>query len=107
MSHHLRWKWPQGPLMIERFSRLSRRSKAALLAAVVIATAVLAGAVRWMGRTPPVPTLTIQKEEFVDSLKFRGEIKALKSMGINAPAEGGELQILKIAADGTQVKKGD
>jgi len=63
--------------------------------------------VRLIGHSPSVPTLTIQPGEFVDSVEFRGEIKALKSIGINAPAEAGELQILKIAADGAQVKKGD
>jgi HlyD family secretion protein len=34
-------------------------------------------------------------------------LKAMKSVTITAPANAGDLQILKIAADGTQVKKGD
>jgi HlyD family secretion protein len=45
--------------------------------------------------------------EFVDSLQFRGEVKAMKSIPINAPAEAGDLQVVAIATDGVQVKKGD
>ena len=93
--------------MIERLSRLWNQRKASVIVVVIATSGVVAGAVRWMGHSPSVPTLTVQKGEFVDAVQFRGEIKALKSVVINAPAEAGELQVLKIAADGTQVKKGD
>ena len=93
--------------MIERLSRLWRQRKAAVVVVLLVTSGFVAGAVRLIGRSPYIPTLTVQRGEFVDSVQFRGEIKALKSVGINAPAEAGDLQILKIAADGTQVKKGD
>ena len=93
--------------MIDRLYRLWSQRKAAVVIVVLVASGVVLGAVRLIGHSPSVPTLTIQRGEFVDSVEFRGEIKALKSIGINAPAEAGELQILKIAADGAQVKKGE
>lgn len=93
--------------MINRLSRLWSQRKLAVVVVLLVSCGAVLGAVRWMGHSPSVPTLTIQRGEFVDSVQFRGEIKALKSIGINAPAEAGELQILKIAADGAQVKKGD
>jgi HlyD family secretion protein len=93
--------------MIDRLHRLWSQRKAAVVIVVLVTSGVVLGAVRLIGHSPSVPTLIIQRGEFVDSVEFRGEIKALKSIGINAPAEAGELQILKIAADGAQVKKGD
>ena len=93
--------------MVDRLHRLWSQRKAAVVIVVLVTSAVVLGAVRLIGHSPSVPTLIIQRGEFVDSVEFRGEIKALKSIGINAPAEAGELQILKIAADGAQVKKGD
>jgi RND family efflux transporter MFP subunit len=49
----------------------------------------------------------VQRGEFLDAVQFRGQLKAMKSVTITAPANAGDLQILKIAGDGTQVKKGD
>ena len=93
--------------MIDRLYRLWGQRKAAVVMVVLVTSGAVLGAVRLIGHSPSVPTLTIQPGEFVDSVEFRGEIKALKSIGINAPAEAGELQILKIAADGAQLKKGE
>ena len=62
---------------------------------------------RLTSRPPAVATAEVKLGEFVDSLEFRGEVKALKSVSITAPAEAGDLQIVKIATDGAQVKKGD
>ena len=58
-------------------------------------------------RSPTVPTFQVKRGEFLDALEFRGQLKAMKSVTITAPANAGDLQILKIATDGTQVKKGD
>jgi HlyD family secretion protein len=93
--------------MIDRLYRLWSQRKAAVVIVVLVTSGAVLGAVRLIGHSPSVPTLTIQRGEFVDSVEFRGEIKALKSIGINAPAEAGELQVLKIVADGAQVKKGE
>src|ERR1019366_8064470 len=53
------------------------------------------------------PTFQVKRDEFLDVLQFRGELKAMKSVSITAPADAGDLQILKIVPDGTQVKQGD
>jgi HlyD family secretion protein len=94
--------------MLRRFQKLSFRSKG-LVAAIVLLTGsgVVLGAVRLGRRSPTVPTIEVKREEFLDSLQFRGEVKALKSVTISAPSEAGDLQIVKLAAEGTTVKPGD
>jgi RND family efflux transporter MFP subunit len=49
----------------------------------------------------------VQPAEFLDSIQFRGDVKALKSITISAPPDVGALQIVKVAADGSAVKQGD
>ena len=48
-----------------------------------------------------------RRGEFLDSTEFRGEVKALKSVTISAPAEAGDLQIIKLSPEGSTVKPGD
>jgi len=74
---------------------------------VLLACGVVFGAVRYSRRSPSVPTIEVKRTEFLDSVQFRGECTALKSLSITAPADAGDLQILKIAADGAKVKPGD
>jgi len=85
----------------------SQRKAWVLLIGLLGSGALLGAAVRYTNRSPAVPTFDVKRGEFVDSLQFRGEVKALKSVTISAPAEAGELQILTIAADSTEVKPGD
>lgn len=94
--------------MMQRFRTLSARGKAiAILVILFAASGVLLGAVRFSRRTPSMPTTEVKRGEFLDSLQFRGEVKALKSITISAPAEAGDLQIVKISPEGTAVKVGD
>ncbi len=94
--------------MIQRFRQLSMRSKVMAIVILVLAgSGVVLGAVRLGKRTPTVPTIEVKRGEFLDSLQFRGEVKALKSVTISAPSEAGDLQIIRIAAEGTVVKPGD
>ncbi len=94
--------------MIRRFHRLSMQRKVMIVAIVLLAgSGVLLGAVRLGKRTPTVPTIEVKREEFLDSTQFRGEVKALKSVTISAPAEAGDLQIVKVSPEGTTVKPGD
>ncbi len=74
---------------------------------VLLACGVVFGAVRYSRRSPSVPTIEVKRTEFLDSVQFRGECTALKSLSITAPADAGDLQILKITADGAKVKPGD
>jgi RND family efflux transporter MFP subunit len=93
--------------MIERLLQLWMERKARFIVPVVVASGVLFGAVRYADRSPSVPTLFVKRGDFIDSVQFRGEVKALKSVTIVSPAEAGDFQILKIVADGTAVKRGD
>ena len=94
--------------MIRRLQQLWTRRKPVITAAVLIAgTVLLLGAIRYSHRTPAIPTIDVKRGEFLDSFEVRGEITALKSIGITAPAEAGDLQILKLATDGAKVKQGD
>jgi len=67
----------------------------------------LLGAVRLINRSPAIPTAEVTRGEFIDSLRLRGEVKALRSLAISAPAEAGDLLVVKMADDGVQLKKGD
>ncbi len=82
--------------------------------AIAIVILVLAGSGVRAGRGSPGKAhahrsrrYEVKRGEFLDSLQFRGEVKALKSVTISAPAEAGDLQIIKVSAEGTAVKPGD
>jgi HlyD family secretion protein len=95
-------------MTIARMKQLWIRRKVMVVAVVLlVGSGVVFGAVRYSNRAPEVPTLDVKRGEFIDSIQFRGEVKAMKSVTISAPAEAGDLQIIKIAADGTQVQQGD
>ena len=94
--------------MRERFLQLWLRRKALVIVVVVLAgSGVVLGAVRLSRRSPNVPTMEVKRGEFLDTLQFRGEVKALKSVTISAPADAGDLQIIKLAGDGIAVKPND
>ncbi len=94
--------------MIQRFHRLSIQYKGTIIAIVLLAgSGAVWGAARLGKRSPTVPTIEVKRGEFLDSTQFRGEVKALKSVTISAPAEAGDLQIVKISSEGTVVKPGD
>lgn len=94
--------------MMRRFRQLSAKGKLVVIATLVLAgSGVLLGSVRLSRRAPAVPTIEVKRGEFLDSLQFRGEVKAMKSVTISAPAEAGDLQIIKIVPEGTVVKPGD
>jgi RND family efflux transporter MFP subunit len=74
---------------------------------LLVAGGAVLGTVQYSSRSPAIPTFDVKRGEFLDSVQFRGEVKAMKSVTMSAPAEAGDLQIIKIAADSTQVKQGD
>jgi len=78
-----------------------------ILAILAMASAAVYGVVHYSAKHPTVPTIQVKRGEFLDAIQFRGQLKAMKSVTITAPANAGDLQILKIALDGTQVTKGD
>lgn len=85
----------------------SSTRRAAVPAGVIVlaAAAVFAGVGR--GAPPDLPTTEVVKGEFVDALEIRGEIRPLKSVVLAAPMQAGDLQILKLARNGSIVKAGD
>src|ERR1700736_2912500 len=94
--------------MIRRLQQFRARHKQLVTAALVVAGCILLlGAIRYTHRAPAIPTIDVKRGEFLDSFDLRGEIKALKSIGVTAPPEAGDLQILRIASDGGKVNKGD
>lgn len=74
---------------------------------LLVASLGLFAYVRSTRREPNLPAYQVQRSEFLDVLQFRGDVKAQKSVTISAPPDVGMLQVLKIATDGSQVKKGD
>jgi HlyD family secretion protein len=93
--------------MTSRLQQLWRRRPFAGVALLAIACVLLLGAIGYTHRSPRIPTIDVKRGEFLDSLEIHGEVKALKSVGVTAPAEAGDLQILKIASDGAKVSQGD
>src|SRR5215212_11612655 len=83
---------------------MTRRSGGAV--GILVCAAAL---VFWASRpaVPSVRSAEARMGEFVDALQIRGEIKASRSVTLTAPAEAGDLRIMKLVASGTAVKKGD
>jgi multidrug efflux pump subunit AcrA (membrane-fusion protein) len=77
--------------------------------ALLTVLAIGAGAFVAVGRTsePDHQTIVVKKGEFVDTLEIRGEIRPLKSIVLSSPMQSGELQIVKLAKNGSTVKAGD
>jgi multidrug efflux pump subunit AcrA (membrane-fusion protein) len=95
-------------MMKQWLMKADRKQKAlAALAALALSSAGLYALVHSAKKTPVLPTFQVKRGEFLDVIQFRGELKAMKSQTIIAPANAGDLQILKITPDGTQVKEGD
>lgn len=94
--------------MRQKLLQLWIRRKVLLITVIVLAgSGVVLGAVRLSRRAPTVPTFEVKRGDFLDSLQFRGEVKALKSITLSAPAEAGDLQIIKLSAEGALVRPGD
>ena len=80
-----------------------------LIVTCTIGIVVIAGFMATAGgRTlPDVPMADVTRGEFIDTLEIRGEIRPLKSVVLSSPLQSGELQIIKLAKNGTVVKPGD
>ena len=63
----------------------------------------------WRGRSAVsgIATAAVTRGDFVDILEIRGDVRPLRSVIVAAPMQAGELQILKLAANGSTVKAGD
>ena len=72
-----------------------------LLIGLAAAAATFSGCSR-----DPVPTAPVTRGEFVEWLQLQGEVKASRSITLRAPAEAGQLRIVKLVPNGTTVKEG-
>jgi multidrug resistance efflux pump len=54
-----------------------------------------------------IETAAVTRGDFQDTLTIRGEVKAVRSRTINAPAGAGDLTITRLARSGSAVKQGD
>src|SRR5687767_9679475 len=88
-------------------SRVRSRGGIATLAVLVVVVAAGVFAAVGRGSAPDLPTIEVKRGEYVDALELRGEIRPLRSVVVSSPMQSGELQILKLAANGTKVKAGD
>lgn len=92
------------------FNLAHPRYRRTVIAAAGVLVAVCLGAFGLLHHSrsqPPIPTFEVKLGEFLDVLEFRGELKAMRSVTIVAPPNAGDLQILKIVADGSTVQVGD
>ncbi len=79
----------------------------ALIGVVVVAAAVLVVFALRGRAAPDVPTADVTRGDFVDYVELRGEIKAGRSVVLSAPMQSGELQIVRLAKNGTPIRSGD
>lgn len=79
----------------------------AVTAVLLLSGGAVYGVVHYSKHSPTEPIFEVRRGEFLDVIQIRGQIKATKSVTLAAPSDAGELQILKIAANGTYVKPGD
>jgi RND family efflux transporter MFP subunit len=91
--------------LLARIPRVPRGALVALAVVALVITGAFAGVGR--GSAPDLPTTEVKKGEFVDALEIRGDIKPLRSVVLAAPMQAGELQIVKLAKGGAEVKAGD
>ena len=84
-----------------------KRRVALVVAVLLAASAAVYGVAHYSKKTPTTSSFEVKRGEFLDVLEFRGQLKAMKSVTITAPANAGYLQIVKIATDGSQVKAGE
>lgn len=87
---------------------LWRRRKGGLLGiAAILAGSLTYGGYRFTRPAPDFPSALVQRTEFVDYVQIRGQVSARKSVTIAAPYGAGDLQIIRLARNGAQVKKGE
>jgi RND family efflux transporter MFP subunit len=95
-------------MMVALIALWQRRRWAVLAVCGVVLAGVVFGAVRLMRAAgTSLPTAEVKAGEFVDYLQLRGEVKALKSIYLTAPSNSGDIQIIKLSKNGSQVKKDD
>jgi len=68
---------------------------------------VAAGMWFTQGTPPDLATGEVTRGDFVEVVEVRGDVRPFRSVVVTAPYQAGELQILKLVANGSAVKQGD
>jgi multidrug resistance efflux pump len=92
---------------MSRWPSLKRRAGALVAATIVLALGAAGFVALKKGRGPEVPTAEVTRGDFIEIVETRGDIRPFKSVLVTAPYQAGELQILKLVANGSAVKQGD
>ncbi len=92
--------------MFKRVAGWRHFRKATAALAIVAVSTVLYGALGHNGAIG-VPTALVTRDDFIDVVDLRGEIRPLKSVALTAPMQSGELQIIRLVKNGTTVNAGD
>ena len=71
-----------------------------ILGATALVSATRAG-------MPDLPMADVTSGPYIDVIEIRGEIRPFRSLIVTAPADAGQLTIVRMARDGTRVKAGD
>jgi HlyD family secretion protein len=93
--------------MMSEFRKRMTGKAAVAGAVVLVGCGAIFGYTRMGKHAPEASTFQVKREEFLEVLQFRGQVKAMRSVSVSAPAEAGDLEILKIATNGSHVKQGD
>ena len=84
-----------------------RRALVLIVSAIVLATSAAGFVALHRGRAPDLPTAEVTRGDFIEVVETRGDVRPFRSVLVTAPYAAGELQILKLAANGAAVKAGD
>jgi RND family efflux transporter MFP subunit len=94
--------------MTRLYSLVRRRRNALGATAVLVSLAAAGFMVKARGGTlPDLPMAEVTTGDFLDTIEIRGEIRPVRSVVLTSPLQSGELQIVKLAKNGTMVKAGD
>jgi HlyD family secretion protein len=103
--------------MVARIQNLWRKRRGWFLAgiAVVVIVGLTAGSRVFGARSGSVaasssrgiPVAEVTQGDLVDTVELRGEVRALHSVPIFCPSNAGDIQIVKLAVNGSSVHKGD
>ncbi|HEU5410903.1 MAG TPA: efflux RND transporter periplasmic adaptor subunit [Candidatus Acidoferrales bacterium] len=86
----------------------SKRWKGGLLGVgTILAASIAYGSYHYTRSAPNIATAVVTLSEFVQYVEVHGQVSARKSVTIAAPYQAGDLQIIKLARNGSEVKKGE
>ena len=86
--------------LLSRRNLIISGSVVVILGATAIVSATRSG-------VPSLPMADVVQGPYIDVIEIRGEVRPFKSIVVTAPADTGQLTIVRIARDGTRVKAGD